>query len=275
MESSRAAPAAASAEICDDRASASASDAWKVSPPDRVRTERRASASAWSMTNRSPLSWVRSNWPLDSAARVCEAAATRSSSASLTSHCGNCLACSRLPSRCATCCSSWAARCLPASSAAWARRSATRLVAALAPASAPVTAEAAESATAAGARLDPGAGQLGAQLAGQLADARARRRPPRGRRPPPACSRTFTWPDAQVTRSVQASSRPRPSRAGAPRATTRSRAAESWPRASRSARSSVARAASAVRPRGARRAQRRPRPRRRPPQAGPAGPAAR
>ena len=41
MESSRAAPAAASAEICDDRASASARDAWKVSPPDRVRTERR------------------------------------------------------------------------------------------------------------------------------------------------------------------------------------------------------------------------------------------
>src|ERR1700722_7348671 len=56
MESSRAAPAVASALICDDRARASARDAWKVSPPDRVRTHRLASASAWSMTNRSPLS---------------------------------------------------------------------------------------------------------------------------------------------------------------------------------------------------------------------------
>src|SRR3984885_12257274 len=90
IESSRAAPAAARAEICDDRASARASDAWKVSPPDKVLTERVASASAWSMTNNSPLSWVRSNWPPDSVARVCEATATSSSSASLTSHCGNC-----------------------------------------------------------------------------------------------------------------------------------------------------------------------------------------
>src|SRR3984957_14200953 len=56
MESSRAAPAVASALICDERARASARDAWKVSPPDRVRTDRLASASAWSMTKRSPLS---------------------------------------------------------------------------------------------------------------------------------------------------------------------------------------------------------------------------
>jgi hypothetical protein len=50
IESSRAAPAAARAEICDDSASARARDAWNVSPPDKVRTDRRASASAWSMT---------------------------------------------------------------------------------------------------------------------------------------------------------------------------------------------------------------------------------
>ena len=50
IESRRAAPAPASADICADRARARARDAWKVSPPDSVRTERRESASAWSMT---------------------------------------------------------------------------------------------------------------------------------------------------------------------------------------------------------------------------------
>ena len=50
MESRRAAPAAARADICEDSARASARDAWKVSPPDSVRTERRESASVWSMT---------------------------------------------------------------------------------------------------------------------------------------------------------------------------------------------------------------------------------
>jgi len=50
IESSRAAPAAASVDICEDSARASAREAWKVSPPDSVRTERRESASAWSTT---------------------------------------------------------------------------------------------------------------------------------------------------------------------------------------------------------------------------------
>ena len=40
IESSRAPPAADRLDICDDSASARASDAWKVSPPDRVRTDR-------------------------------------------------------------------------------------------------------------------------------------------------------------------------------------------------------------------------------------------
>ena len=48
---------------CSDSASASASDAWNVSPPESVRTPRRSPASWWSTTKNSPLSCTRSYWP--------------------------------------------------------------------------------------------------------------------------------------------------------------------------------------------------------------------
>ncbi len=70
---------------CSDSASASASDAWNVSPPDSVRTARRSPASWWSTTKNSPFSWTRSYCPPDSSRRIRDAPSTSRSSASASS----------------------------------------------------------------------------------------------------------------------------------------------------------------------------------------------
>src|SRR6185312_9193012 len=126
IDSSRAAPWAASPDICAESANASARLAWKVSPPERVFTGLRASASVWSTTRNSPFSWVSSNWPPESSARLTDASATSASSADATSHRGKPSERRRWPSIFATCWASTAASRSAVSLAAAARRSTTR-----------------------------------------------------------------------------------------------------------------------------------------------------
>ena len=114
--------------------SARASDAWKVSPPESVRTDRRSSPCPWSTTSRSraPSVNANENRPPDSSRNRADAPSTRRASASATSHCSKCRASSRPASVAATaassCCAPIAAssRSRSARSAAIARRPVAR-----------------------------------------------------------------------------------------------------------------------------------------------------
>ena len=178
IDSSRAAPWAASPDIWADSANASARLAWKVSPPDRVFTGLRASASVWSTTRNSPFSWVSSNWPPESSARLTDASATSASSADATSHRGKPSERRRWPSIFATCWASTAASRSAVSRAAAARRSTTRACAPRARSSAVATAVAAApettSASAAGA-IATKAPLAGGSLCGRCDDSTAHR----------------------------------------------------------------------------------------------------